>query len=71
MDTDPVTRFLHALAPSHQEAVRALTRERQEAMADAWERRLRDETSLMTLSELDPPSAESRAAEEVAEEFLR
>ncbi|MBH5338014.1 hypothetical protein IHE55_25835 [Streptomyces pactum] len=67
METDPVTRFLHALTPSSREAVRALDRDRQEAMAEEWERRLRDETELMTLSELDPPSAETRAAEEVAQ----
>ncbi|MFH8371770.1 hypothetical protein [Streptomyces sp. NPDC018031] len=70
MDTDPVTRFLAALAPATREAVRELAREQQETMADEWERRLRDESSLMTLSELDPPSAEHQAAEEVAKEFF-
>ncbi|MFG2986564.1 hypothetical protein ACGFYQ_35890 [Streptomyces sp. NPDC048258] len=70
MDTDPLTRFLKALAPARQEEVRQLPREQQEAMAAAWEKRLSDDVSLLTLSELDPHTAESRAAEDVARESL-
>ncbi|MEU9303467.1 hypothetical protein [Streptomyces sp. NPDC048269] len=70
MDTDSLTRFLKALAPARREEVQQLPRERQEDMAAAWEKRLADDVSLLTLSELDPHTAESRAAEDVAEESL-
>ncbi|MGW0366822.1 hypothetical protein [Streptomyces sp. NPDC002990] len=70
MDTDPLSRFLQALTPTRREAVRQLPRDRQEAMAAEWERRLSDDVSLLTVSELDPHAAEARAAAEVAGEYL-
>ncbi len=70
METDTVTRFLHALNPTSREDVRQLPREQQEKMAAAWEDYLRDDTDLLTLSELDPPAAESKAAEHVVGEYF-
>ncbi|MET9961769.1 hypothetical protein ABZ128_22405 [Streptomyces sp. NPDC006326] len=70
MDTDPLSRFLQALPPARREAVEQLPRERQEALAAEWERRLSDDVSLLTVSELDPHAAEARAAEDVAAEAL-
>ncbi|MEU7556632.1 hypothetical protein AB0B01_30690 [Streptomyces sp. NPDC044571] len=70
MDTDPLSRFLQALPPAKREAVEQLPEDRQEAMASEWERRLSDDVSLLTVSELDPHAAEARAAEEVAGEGL-
>ncbi|GAA5705661.1 hypothetical protein AQJ43_35840 [Streptomyces avermitilis] len=73
MQTDPaetVERFLHALSPASREVVRQLPRDQQEMMAASWERHLRDDTSLLTLSELDPASAEHRAAEDVVQDLL-
>ncbi|MEU4213185.1 hypothetical protein AB0F13_24875 [Streptomyces sp. NPDC026206] len=68
--TDTVTRFLHALSPASREDVQQLPREQQEKMAAEWENHLRDDTDLMSLSELDPATAENRAAEGVAREFF-
>ncbi|MFI1285923.1 MULTISPECIES: hypothetical protein [unclassified Streptomyces] len=65
MDTNPLTRFIKALAPDRQAEVEALPRPQQEAMAEDWERRLRDDVSLLTLSELDPHRAETQAAQDV------
>ncbi|MEU2589230.1 hypothetical protein ABZ612_41970 [Streptomyces avermitilis] len=73
MQTDPadtVARFLHALSPASREVVRQLPRDQQETLAAAWERDLLDDTSLLTLSELDPASAEHRAAEHVVRDLL-
>ncbi|MEV4443764.1 hypothetical protein AB0K09_33230 [Streptomyces sp. NPDC049577] len=65
MQTDSLTRFLHALSPASREKVEQLPRERQEKLADAWEADLRDNTDLLTVSELDPAEAESEAAEHI------
>ncbi|MFG2297914.1 hypothetical protein [Streptomyces sp. NPDC048603] len=65
MDTDPVTRFLHALSPASREEAEGLPREEQERMAQAWEGYLRDDTSLLTVDEIDPPMSEHDAAEHV------
>ncbi|KUJ67159.1 hypothetical protein ACZ90_30440 [Streptomyces albus subsp. albus] len=70
METDTVTRFLKALSPATREQVAALPAEQQEQLADDWEEVLSDDTSLLSLSELDPPSAEHRAAEQVARAAL-
>ncbi|MFG2386942.1 hypothetical protein [Streptomyces avermitilis] len=67
---DTVARFLHALSPASREVVRQLPRDQQETLAAAWERDLLDDTSLLTLSELDPASAEHRAAEHVVQDLL-
>ncbi|MEV5242452.1 hypothetical protein AB0K89_25620 [Streptomyces cinnamoneus] len=68
--TDTVARFLHALSPASREDVRQLPREQQEKMAGAWEGLLRDDTDLLALSELDPPTAEHRAAEHVVRDYF-
>ncbi|MET7853954.1 hypothetical protein AB0D78_41190 [Streptomyces avermitilis] len=68
--TDTVARFLHALSPASRDVVRQLPRDQQEMMAAAWEGHLRDDTSLLTLSELDPASAEHQAAERVVQDLL-
>ncbi|GGY02141.1 hypothetical protein [Streptomyces hiroshimensis] len=67
MPTDDVARFLHALSPAHREEVRHQPRERQEKLAAAWEKELREDTALDTLSELSPAAAESEAARRVIE----
>lgn len=70
MQTDTVTRFLHALSPASREDVEQLPREQQEKMAEEWERYLRDDTDLLSLSELDPAVAENRAAEHVIRDYF-
>ncbi|GAA2709975.1 MULTISPECIES: hypothetical protein [Streptomyces] len=70
METDTVTRFLHALSPASREDVQQLPREEQEKLAATWEDYLRDDTDLLSLSELDPPTAENRAAEHVVREYF-
>lgn len=65
MATDPVGRFLAALAPAHREAVSAQPREEQEQLAAAWERELEADTELDTLDELSPSAAEAEAARRV------
>ncbi|MET8248651.1 hypothetical protein ABZV31_32210 [Streptomyces sp. NPDC005202] len=69
MEFDTVTRFLHALSPASQERVRELPREKQEQMAQAWERHLSDDTDLLSVSELDPAAAEHQAAEHVVQDL--
>ncbi|MEW2578514.1 hypothetical protein [Streptomyces syringium] len=69
MKTDTVKRFLNALSPASREDVQQMPAEKQEQMAAAWEKYLSDDTSLLTLSELDPPSAEHRAAEHVIQDL--
>ncbi|MFD7234834.1 hypothetical protein ACFWAT_05920 [Streptomyces syringium] len=71
MQTDTVKRFLNALSPASREDVQNMPAEKQEQMAAAWEKYLSDDTSLLTLSELDPPSAEHRAAEHVIQDHHR
>ncbi|OEJ28902.1 hypothetical protein AS594_35255 [Streptomyces agglomeratus] len=68
--TDTVARFLRALSPANRDDVQRLPREKQEQMAEAWERYLQDDASLLTLSELDPAAAEHRAAENVIQDLL-
>ncbi|MEV7615904.1 hypothetical protein [Streptomyces sp. NPDC089799] len=65
MDTDPVTRFLHALSPASREEAEGLSREELAEMAEAWEGYLRNDTSLLTVDEIDPPMSEHEAAEHV------
>ncbi|MEU7133314.1 hypothetical protein [Streptomyces sp. NPDC046261] len=67
---DTVARFLHALSPASREDVRQLSRDQQEKLAAEWEKHLRDDTDLLALSELDPATAEHRAAEGVAKDFF-
>ncbi|MFC0599807.1 hypothetical protein [Streptomyces palmae] len=70
METDTVARFLKALSPATRKEVAALPAEQQRQLADDWEEVLRDDTSLLPVSELDPPNAEHRAAEQVARAAL-
>ncbi|GHF69973.1 hypothetical protein GCM10010218_59140 [Streptomyces mashuensis] len=70
MQTDPVTRFLHALPPESRHDVEQLPRDQQERLADAWEEYLRNDTDLMSLSELDPAKAEHEAAEHVVKNYF-
>ena len=65
MPTDPVGRFLAALAPEQREAVGAEPRQEQERLAAAWERELEADDELDTLDELSPPAAEAEAARRV------
>ena len=69
MEFDARTRFLHALSPASRERVQQLPGKKQEQMAEAWEEHLRDDTDLMTLSELDPATAEHQAAEHVVQDL--
>ncbi|MFD5161094.1 hypothetical protein ACFWMJ_23965 [Streptomyces hawaiiensis] len=67
MPTDPLGRFLAALAPEHREAVGSRPREEQERLAAAWERELEADDELDTLDELSPSAAEAEAARRVLE----
>ncbi|MCQ8768532.1 hypothetical protein [Streptomyces telluris] len=67
MPTDDVERFLGALSPAHREEVGRQPRAQQEKLAAAWEKELREDTDLDTLSELSPAAAESEAARRVVE----
>ncbi|MFI9722125.1 hypothetical protein ACIHFE_21085 [Streptomyces sp. NPDC052396] len=69
MQTDTVSRFLHALSPAHRETVRQLPREQQERLAEQWEGYLSDDTDLLSLSELDPAGAEAAAAAHVVKDL--
>ncbi|MFC9329231.1 hypothetical protein [Kitasatospora sp. NPDC057015] len=69
MQTDPLPRFLKVLAPASRETVRRLPQETQEEMAARWETYLTDDTDLLSLDELDPHTAEAKAAEHVVKDY--
>ncbi|WP_042416471.1 hypothetical protein [Streptacidiphilus anmyonensis] len=70
MPDDELARFLAALSPASRQRVLAEPRERQQQLADAWEKELTEDTDLDTLDEVSPVAAEDEAAERVVRAFF-
>lgn len=70
MPGDELTRFLEALSPASRQKVRTQPPERQQQLADAWEKELGEDSDLDTLDEVSPVAAEEEAAERVVRDLL-
>ncbi|MBF9072626.1 hypothetical protein [Streptacidiphilus fuscans] len=70
MPEDELTRFLEALSPASRQKVRTQPQERQQQLADAWEKELGEDSDLDTLDEVSPVPAEEEAAERVVRDLL-
>jgi hypothetical protein len=70
MPDDELTRFLDALSPAARQKVRTQPRERQQKLAEAWEKELSEDSDLDTLDEVSPAAAEEEAAERIVRDLL-